>query len=75
VTYEVPLSSDDLRVVADAIESLEKALIKGGSYIEPFGETLIGDVRIEIKQPDGYAVIGYAVLDDGWIGFQPKDSL
>jgi hypothetical protein len=74
--YDFPLAADDLRAIGDIIESLHKFFIdeKNFNYRPPFdGESnsLIGNVSIEIRRPDADDVIGYAVLEDGWIGFKP----
>lgn len=56
---DLSLASDDLRAIADAIDSL------GGGFVE---NPLFG--RLEIIRPDGNDVIGWLVPEDGWYGFK-----
>lgn len=76
--YDVPLGPDEVRQIADLLDKLNefflddkceyKAPFRPGA---PYAEVEIGDVTIEIKRAGVGSVIGYAALDDGWIGFKP----
>lgn len=76
--YDVPLGPDEVRQIADLLDKLTDFFLDDqAEYKAPFhplapnAEVEIGDVTIEIKRSTGGSVIGYAVLDDGWIGFKP----
>lgn len=69
-----PLGSDDLRAIADTIDELYKFLIDVDVYRKPFNSDTIGDVTIEILRPGDTEIVGFAVLEDGWIGFRPKQD-
>jgi hypothetical protein len=72
------LGPDEVRQIADLLDKLNDNLIKDSVYIEPFNndgsteDVEIGDVSIELRRTSLGSVIGYAILDDGWIGFRPK---
>lgn len=77
--YDIPLAPEELRSLADLLDKLSDLLMKDGVYVAPlngdFNEEIeIGDVSIEIKRTGSNSVIGYAALDDGWIGFRPKQD-
>lgn len=70
--YDIPLSSEDLRGIADTIDELNGFFVDSprGIYKEPI-QTKVGQITIEIYRPDTDDVIGYAAFDDAWIGFKP----
>jgi hypothetical protein len=74
--FDVPLSGDDLRHIADVIDKLNEFFInEAGEYKEPFQSEYIGDVRIPIGRLDiPTKIVGHAVLDAGWIGFKPVND-
>ncbi len=69
-----PLSPDDLREVADTIEKLTEVLFDAnGEWALPEN---IGEFSIPLNRPGNYGhtdIIGYAVIDDGQIGFSFTD--
>lgn len=76
--YDVPLGPDEVRQIADLLDKLTEFFIDDQAEYKapfrpgaPYTEVEIGDVTIEIKRAGGSSVIGYAALDDGWIGFKP----
>lgn len=68
MTY--PLSPDDLRTLADDLDTINRVLFNDdGDCTLP--ET-VGAFALPLKRPDSVgneAIIGYAVMDDGWVGF------
>lgn len=67
----IPLSPDDLRTLADAVEAWGKALIdENGEYL-PFTVTAHS---LELQAPNTAEVIGHLVFEDGWIGFEFGDA-
>lgn len=70
---DVPMSGEDLRYVAKVIEDLAELLIDTETGTYKFDNDAIGNFRIPINaQYLNDQVMGYAILDDGWIGFQQK---
>lgn len=66
--WSVPLTSDDLRRIADALEALEKVPLD-----------LVDIQSVPVMRPDGTDVIGdfqrAGGFDaDGWLGFVPRDA-
>ena len=69
----LPLSPDDLRDIAGTIEALTGILYSDGEWA--LGAD-IGEFSIPLTRPGNYGhadTIGYAVLQDGWIGFSFTD--
>ncbi len=71
----LPLSPDDLRAIADTIEHMTSVIFSGTDGEWALG-TDIGEFSIPLNRPANYGhtdIIGYAVIDDGWIGFSFTD--
>lgn len=67
------LASDDLRRIADSLDALNQILIKEDICLTDSLVSPPNGVHIELGEMpillDGF-LVGAAVVDDGWIGFQ-----
>lgn len=66
---KIPFASDDLRAIADALDSVNEQLKDSTFYVDTPGVTL--DITISVKlNGDSHPAGAFEWFDD-WIGFWP----
>jgi hypothetical protein len=68
-TYEVPLTSGDLRAIAKTLDDTARKFGEEDN-LTAFGSKFY-DIELVVMRPDSGEQVGVIAYYDGWLGFHP----